>query len=193
MSSLKEQKANLLSTYDPSYFIESRVEVEDLLALIHGQASFLGPVVHGVHKLAAPEASRRIVGRLRYLHAISPDKFQYTRSWVPIDHWCSGNLDEIVDLVSRVGEEVGEEESWKIILDRTGCRMKGIEKLVETLSHCILRSGADLSNPQRIIYIHIIGQEAAVSLLDPDDILEATSQVRATPVHMDGQDEVYAN
>ena len=83
------QKANLLSVYDPSHLVESHVEVEDLLDLIHGHVSIVEPLVLGVHKLAATEEPRRIIGRLRYLYALEPEKFQYTTSWVPADFWCS--------------------------------------------------------------------------------------------------------
>ena len=180
------QKANLLSVYDPSHLVESHVEVEDLLDLIHGHASFVKPLILGVHILAAKESPRRIIGRLRYLYALEPEKFQYTMSWVPADFWCSNSVDDVVDLVSRAGKDVGEEESWKIVVRMTESEVKGVDNLVDTLSRCIVSPRVNLANPEKIVYVHFIGGEASVSLLGPDDILEIAPDMPMPPVRSTG-------
>jgi len=172
---MTEQKANLLAVYDDPYRVESEVEVVDLLSVVHGDFSFVGPGVPGIYKLHVRDDPREVVARLRYLHAIQPDRFQYTRSWVPADHWVGPGLDEVVELVSKVGEEIPDGESWKIVLNRTGRHLDGIAEFVDTLSRCILRLRSDLVNPDRIVYVHMIGRETAVSLLRPGDILDTAS------------------
>lgn len=176
-----DQKANLLSIYDPSYHVESRVEVEDLLSLIQARATYASPSVPGVHKLVAEEDPRRLIGRLRYLHDLEPEKFQFTLYWSPVDGWCMSNLQDIVELVSRMAEDIKEDESWKIVLKRTQCGNGGIGKLVDTLSHCVLKPRSDILNPQRIIFIHMMGGETAVSLLSPNEMLEVSSKLPALP------------
>ena len=171
-----ERKPNLLSTHDIAYPSESRLEVGDLLGAVRGRASVVGVDVRGVIKLAADEEPRRLVRRLRYLYAIQPDRFSYTRSWVPADFWCGSDPDSVVDLAIKVAGGIHKGESWKIMLKRARCQSSNLLPLVRNLSHRIARPRPDLMNPDRVLYIHLIGREAAVSLLRSDEMLEIPSQ-----------------
>jgi hypothetical protein len=173
---MMERKPNLLSTHDIAYPSESRLEVGDLLGAVRGRASVVGVDVRGVIKLAADEEPRRLVRRLRYLHAIQPDRFSYTRSWVPADFWCGSDPDSVVDLAIKVAGGIHKSESWKIVLKRAKCPSSNLLPLVRTLSHRIARPRPDLMNPDKVLYIHLIGREAAVSLLRSDEMLEIPSQ-----------------
>ncbi len=182
---MPEANANLLCTYDPSYPVESEVEAEDILALIHAKGEFVGPTVRGVHKLLMHEDPKGVVPRLKYLHDIEPEKFLFTKRWIPVGEWCSSNLADIADAVSRLGDGVGQDESWKIVLNHEGRSSVQLGKLIDTLSHCILRPRSSL-DPERIVHVFILGDQTAVSLLRPQDVLEVASKL---PLPVDRQPE----
>jgi len=166
------QKANLLVTYDRPYKVESQVEVDALLSLIHARSSYSAPFTEGVFKLEMQEDPRNIVRRLDYLQNLDPGKFKFTRSWAPVDCWCRSDLGAISDVVSELGERVGDDDSWKIVLRRDDCPSINIGKLIDILSHSVLRPRSTLLNPERIILVHITGMETAVSLLRPEELLQ---------------------
>lgn len=170
---------NLLSIYDPSYRIEARVEMEDLLSMVHAETEIVGPGLGDTAVLQTLEAPRKVVARLSYLHRIAPERFEFTRIWLPADRWCRSELGEIADLVSEAGEKIEEGETWKIVLQRTESPIENIGRLIDTLSHCVLKPNPDMMGPRKVIYIHVIGQETAVSLLDPDDMLKIPPRVPA--------------
>jgi hypothetical protein len=175
---MTEAKPNLITLSDPSYPIESEVEVEDLLATVQAKASLVGPKTPGVHRLLAREDPVSVIGRLRYLYTIEPERFQLTRTWLPAQVWCPGSLPEIAEAVSAVGKEIRDSESWKIMLSKHGDSSISVGKLVDTLSHCVLKSRAELLNPERVVAVAILEDEACVSLLDSDQILEVESEFR---------------
>jgi hypothetical protein len=117
------------------------------------------------------------VGRLKDLHIVSPSRFRYTTFWAPSDFWGPGTLAETVALVAKVAESIKEGESWKIMLRRTCSHIPEVSGLIETLPDCVLRSGGDMLNPEKILLVHIVGEETAVSLLSPDQILDLESDM----------------
>ncbi len=187
---MMERKANLLSTHDVAYPSESRLEVGDLLGAVRGRASIVGADVRGVIKLAAEEEPRRVVRRLRYLYAIQPDRFSYTRSWVPADFWCGSDADSVVNLASKVADGIHRGESWKMVLHRAMCPSSNLLPLVNILSHRIATPRPDLMSPDKVLYIHLIGREAAVSLLRSDEMLEIPSQPASFSIDSKGGNEV---
>jgi tRNA(Ser,Leu) C12 N-acetylase TAN1 len=162
----------LVVTYDKSYKVESQVEITDLFSLIHAESSYSAPFIEGAFKLVTVEDPRKIIRRLDYLWNLEPEKFRFSRNWVPVDRWCKSDLGQISDAVSEIGEGIQEEESWKILLRRSDSPSINTGKLIDILSHCILKPRSTLLNPQRIVLVHIIGAETAVSLLRPEDMLE---------------------
>ncbi len=168
--------ANLLAAYQPSYDVEAGVEARDLLELVHAKASLSEANAPGILGITAREEPRSIIGRLRYLNGLQPERFVYISSWVPCDYWCPSSLEEILGLVKRVAQVITDEESWKIVLKRTQTPFPDIGKLIEDLPRCVSGPRSDLISPQRIIYVHMIGCETCVSLLGMDDILEVQAE-----------------
>ena len=166
------QTTNLLVTYDGPYKVESQVEVEDILSLIHARGSYSAPFTEGVFKLSLEEEPRRVIRRLQFLMSLEPEKFRFTRSWTPVDRWCRSDLEQISDAVSEMGEGIGDEESWKIVLRRDECPGINTGKLIDILSHSVFKPRSSLVYPEKIILVHVAGMETALSLLAPDDMLE---------------------
>ncbi len=185
-----ERLANLLSTYDRACPAEARLEVCDLLGAVRSRASLLDADVEGVVKLAVEEEPRRVVRRLRYLYAIQPERFSYTRCWIPADFWCTSDPVRVAELASKVADGIREGEGWKMVVYRTGGPSSALARLVEVLWHRIARPRPDLVSPERILYIHIIGREAAVSLLRPDEMLEIPARPISFSVGSKGDNEV---
>ena len=185
---MDRSNGNLLSIYDPSYRVEARVEIEDLLSMVHAPAEAVEPELGDTAVLQTSEPSRKVVARLSYLHRIAPDPFEFTRIWVPADRWCRSELGEIVDLVSEAGERIEDGETWKIVLQRTESPIENIGRLIDTLSHCVLKPSPDMMAPQRVVYIHVIGEETSVSLLRPEEILRIPPRVPT--IWMDDSREV---
>jgi tRNA(Ser,Leu) C12 N-acetylase TAN1 len=166
------QRANLVVSYERPYKVESQVEVDALLSLIHAKGSYSAPFNDGVFKLEMEEDPRKIIRRLDYLLNLDPDKIKFTQSWAPVDVWCRSDLGSISDAVSDLGGRIDDEESWKIVLRREDCPALNMGKLIDTLSHSILKPRSSLLNPQRILLVHILGWETAISLLRPEELLE---------------------
>ena len=108
----------------------------------------------------------------------------------PVDFWCGSDPNDVVNLASRVADGIRRGESWKIVLKRAKCPSGSLLPLVDILSRRIARPRPDLMNPDKVLYVHLIGREAAVSLLRSDEMLEIPSQPASYGIDSKGDSEV---
>jgi tRNA(Ser,Leu) C12 N-acetylase TAN1 len=131
--------------------------------------------------LVARTAARRIVGvkttldprlvvrELRALLAHHPRLLQHTCKWVPIDLWTSADIDSMRKAVGQLKDRIPEGQTWRMTVEkrRYGTHTQELIALLAPL----LTARVDLRHPQRILRVDIVGPFAALSVLDPADIL----------------------
>jgi tRNA acetyltransferase TAN1 len=116
--------------------------------------------------------NRNVISQIKELLQKDPQFFQYILKIVPIDFVCEMNINTIKTLIeSHYKNFIAEEDSFKIDLKRRSNesidRMPFIGDIAE-----IFNNEVDLSNPNKIVRIEILGNLCGISFVKPAEILK---------------------
>ena len=115
--------------------------------------------------------NREVIRRCHALWWEQPqDSFEFAVKWVPVDHWCHTDLETIKWLIDhKISAQIGQEQSWGMkVYKRRWQKYQTIE-IIEQLAADIDQK-VDLSQPDFLLWVDVIGNRTAVSLLKPDEI-----------------------
>ena len=110
------------------------------------------------------------VKRLRELFKKRPWDFRYTLKVTPIEVTVDTDFDKIVtESVKLAQSKIKEEETYRVTVNR---RYTTIDKsrLIDAIASRIKRK-VNLTSPDKIINIEILGKVTGISVLKPEDIL----------------------
>jgi len=161
--------ANLLITYDPNHEGLAKQEVENLMKEI-GKTYEIIKEDSGILMLKVDDA-KEVVKKMREIAEQNKDKFNKTFKWIPIERWTKATIEDMQSVIKEVQEGIGEEERWAMSLDKRRTELHEKDLIIK-LTEPVEKKNVDLSNPEKIIWVEIIGDEAGISLLKPDEILE---------------------
>lgn len=168
------EKPNLLVTYDMQNRRESKEEVLWVLGKMgEEEPRFLSSRARGIFLIVTSQDPKEITAKLKQLCKDEPDNFWYTYNYIPIDVWCSSDLDEMEENVKKLSKGIKEDETWRMTVNKRFYNQYHTLEIIEILAENINRK-VDLENPQKIIQIEIIGKQAGISLLEPSDIFSVS-------------------
>ena len=164
--------ANLLVTYDPAHPGKAKEEVENNLKTIAAKAEFLKSGVDGLFQLKAVKP-KEVVKKLIALCKKKPKSFEVTFHYVPIDEWVKADVKAMQKVTEKLGKQITPAEKWKLNLNKRKFEVDTRE-LITKLTEPIERPKVDLSNPDMIVQVEIVGKQAGISLLAKDELLEVS-------------------
>ncbi len=162
---------NLIITYDPNHTNKSREEVKELLEDA-GEIKFFDSEFEGVF-LVHVKDPKAIIRNLAQKIEDEPYKFKYTFRWTPVDMWCSTKQEDMIMAVKALNSKIARQESWKMEIGKRGYEGSTMD-LLTTLAEHIDKPKIDLKTPQKIVKIEIVGDRAAISLINPNEHLNAS-------------------
>lgn len=163
--------ANLLATYDPNHRGTAMQELKDAFKIMGEKLELSDSGVEGLFKLKVPDA-KKAVGKLSSLCRKNHNAFVATHHYVPIDKWCKSEVSEMQRTIKSLIGSIGNNEKWKMSLNRRKWDKMGGVELILKLTDVIDRPKVDLNNPQKIVQVEIIGAEAGISVLTPNELLD---------------------
>jgi tRNA(Ser,Leu) C12 N-acetylase TAN1 len=115
--------------------------------------------------------NREVIQRCRTLWKEQPlDSFEFAVKWVPVDHWCLTDLEAMKRLIDhKISAQIGQGQTWSMKVHKRRWQQYHTNEIVEKLAADIDRK-VDLSKPDLIVWVDIVGDRTAVSLLKPDEI-----------------------
>jgi tRNA acetyltransferase TAN1 len=169
------EKPNLIVTYEMRNRRESKEEVLRVLGKAgEEKPQFLKSQARGIFLILTSLDAREITGKLTQLCREEPENFWYTYNYIPIDVWCSSELEEMEENVKKLAGEIKEEESWRMTVNKRFYSKYHTQEIIEALAKYISGGKVDLKNPRKIIQVEIIGKQAGISLLEPSDIFSVS-------------------
>ena len=162
---------NLIVTFDPNHVGTAENELNEVLKRIGEKPKIAASEVGGLFKAAVSDA-RRVVARLGELCRADPNLFAATHRYTPIDSWCKSEVAQMQKSIKPLVPGIGASEKWKMGLNKRHWDRIGATELIIKLTEVIDREKVDLSSPEKIVQVEIIGKEAGVSLLAPGDVLD---------------------
>lgn len=165
-------KANLLVTYDPSHIGSAKKEVEVLLKEVKYPGEILKSNIDGLMNIRVKNA-KNAVKKLLLMAKKKPNKFVQTYKWIPVDKWSKTNIKEMQRTIKGLSKNIKKNDRWKMDLGKRKTNLHERDLIIR-LTEPIERSNIDLSNPDKIIKVEVIGSYAALSLLKKDEYLNVT-------------------
>jgi tRNA(Ser,Leu) C12 N-acetylase TAN1 len=170
---------DIIISYAWSHFYLAKPEVIRILRLFGDPAPYIEKTnVMGIAIARTGLDNRTVIKRCRELWNENPlGSFEFATKWVPADHWCTTDLDAMKRLIDdEIRDRIGDNQTWGMKVNKRRWQQFHTSEIIEYLAADIDRK-VDLDNPDRIIWVDIIGPETAISLLSPDEIFSITRPV----------------
>lgn len=114
--------------------------------------------------------SRQVIQQCRELYHEGKSRLDFAVKWVPVDYWCWTDLDSIKQVIDqKVLPRLQPDETWAMQVNKRRWQTYHTLDIVTTLAADIDRK-VDLSHPDKIVWVDVIGNETAVSVLKPDEV-----------------------
>ncbi|MGD0159957.1 MAG: THUMP domain-containing protein [Candidatus Bathyarchaeia archaeon] len=166
---------NILATTSRGYEKYARSELRFLFEKI-GDAS---PAIErtGVSGLIAVKTNMDTIEAIRQLRALlqqSPYEFRFTLRIIPIEKIVPTELEMIQQAVTELSSKIDEKETFRVTVEKRFTTTHSKE-IIEKVAVSIKRK-VNLTNPDKIVLIEIIGSITGVSVLNPQDIVSVQKE-----------------
>ena len=167
--------ADLLVTYDSAHSTKAREELKELLESIGEKTVFRETGIEGDVIVEVSDAIT-VIEKIREAIKNNPEKFNYLARFVPITVWTETKIEKIQEAIKGLLDRIGEEEKWKMSLEKRGWNEMHSRDLIIKLTDVVDRKNVDLVNPDKIIQVEILGEKTGVSILSPQQLFDARKQ-----------------
>lgn len=168
-------QANLIVTFDPNHRGTAELELREVLKQAGERPQIGQTEVEGLFKVAVSDA-RKAVARIKGLCRANSGLFSVTHHYTPVDKWCSAEVSEMQKVIRAVSAGIGQNEKWKLGLNKRHWDKLEGGQLIIKLTDVIERKNVDLDRPDKTVQVEIIGKEAGIALLTPQDIVDVAAE-----------------
>jgi tRNA acetyltransferase TAN1 len=114
---------------------------------------------------------RRIISKIKKILDEDPTFFQYILKIVPIDYVCDTDIKMIKGIVNKYYKDyINPNESFMIALKRRKNEIIERDSFIRKIAAGI-NNQVDLSNPDKIIWIEVLGNKCGISFIEASDII----------------------
>lgn len=173
---------NLLVTFHGNQKGHSEREVRERLTELGAYVERLETCeVEGVFLIQAGGDAKVLVSQLKRLCHEDPVGFQYTHHWVPIERWMPSDKEEIRRNAVELGKNIGPDETWMMHLHKRHMT-EHYDDLIAYLTDPLNRGRVELTDPDKILAVEILGKNTGMSLLNRHEMLDV-NKVRVESGH----------
>ncbi len=105
-----------------------------------------------------------------------PWRIRYLLRVIPVETVVPAGLEDIKQAAVKLAGRIAESESFRITVEKRHSQLHTSE-IIDVIAEEIKRK-VDLENPDWVVMIQILGSEAGVSVLKPDQIFSSTVEKR---------------
>ena len=166
---------NLLATTSRGYERYARSELRFLFEKIGDASAVIERT--GVSGLIAVKTNMdgvEAIRRFRVLLQESPYEFRFTLRIIPIERVVSTELEAIQHAVADLSVKIDEKETFRVTVEKRFTTTHSKE-IIEKVAAGIKKK-VNLTNPDKIVLVEVIGAFTGVSVLSPEDILSVQKE-----------------
>ncbi len=115
-----------------------------------------------------------VIEKLRKMIHEYPYRLRYALRVIPIQKVVDTNLDEIRRVSVELGQTIGEDSSFRVTIEKRFTSLHSRD-LIEAAASEIKRK-INLSKPDNVLLIEVLGELTGISLIKPQDILAVTKE-----------------
>jgi len=165
---------NLLVSCPWPFVGEARREIACFLRLLGDEKPAIElTVARGIIGVKTRLDSREVIKELRVLFSQDPKRFQYTSKWIPVDLWTDSDIESMRKAVEPVKGKIKHGERWRMIVERRRYTLYHKIDIITALAE-LIEEKVDLTNPDKILRIDIIGKFVGVSVVLPCEFFSMT-------------------
>lgn len=168
---------NLLVSFGWRRFNPARAEIRSILAKLGDKNPIIKRTiaqgVAGVNTILDP---KEVINELYSIYNQDPSSFIHTLKWVPIDYWTTSDLESMANGVVMLRDRISKGERWMMVVEKR--RYTGYHK-AEIIGHLTeyIDEKVDLKNPDKIVRIDMIGNNAGISVVKPGEIFSVAKAI----------------
>lgn len=111
-----------------------------------------------------------VIERLKEMATENPYQFRFAIRFTPLEFCVPSFIDEIVKATGELLSRIGENETFRVTVRKRHTQLETMQ--VVTAVAAVIPRQVDLDNPDKTIWIEIVGEKTGISILDEDrDIL----------------------
>ena len=110
-----------------------------------------------------------VIEKLRKILHERPYEFRYTLRIIPIEKVVHTDLGEIQRVATELSSKIGENETFRVTVEKRFAAMPS-RNIIEEVAADIERK-VDLSKPDKILLIEVVGGLTGISVIKPDDVI----------------------
>ena len=110
-----------------------------------------------------------VIEKLRKILNDRPYEFRYTLRIIPIEKVVRTDLDEIQHAATELSSKIDENETFRITVEKRFTTISSQSIIEETAAK--IERKVDLSKPDKILLIEVVGGLTGISIIKPDEIL----------------------
>jgi len=161
---------NMLVSYPWSQYAKAKKEIQNIMKRLGEEKPFVTrTIAEGILGVKTCQKPREVIHALQRMLNEDPTIFQYTSKWVPIELWTYSDIDSLKKAADQLKTEIHVGEKWRITLEKRRFTKYHKIEIIRSIAE-LIDEKVDLKNPDKILYIEIIGKYAGIAILRPDDL-----------------------
>ena len=166
---------NLLVSYGWGTFNQAKNEIIKFLKVFGDENPIVErTVARGICGIKTKLKSRDVIKKVREAYKKDPLKINFAIKWVPVDNWCKSDLNEMKKVVEKIKIKKGEK--WGMDVEKRRYTEYHTDEIIKELAKGI-KEKVDLEHPDKILRIDILGENAGISILKPEEIFSTRKPV----------------
>lgn len=125
--------------------------------------------VSGILTVETTLSYNDVIGTIRSIIESEPWRVRSMLRLFPAEQIIESNLERIIETVKPMLEKIGEEETFRITIEKRHTDITK-QEIIKAVASMIERK-VDLNNPNWVILIEIIGDKTGISVVEPSQIL----------------------
>ena len=110
-----------------------------------------------------------VISKFRAILEERPYEFRYALRIIPVEKVVHTDLEEIKSASATMAAGIGENETFRVTVEKRFTSLHA-QDFIEAVATGIQRK-VNLSNPDRILLVEVVGGWTGLSLLKPNDVL----------------------
>jgi tRNA acetyltransferase TAN1 len=169
---------NLLVSHEWSNYSLAKQEILRLLAEFGDNDPKIGrTIAKGLSGVNTTLESRGVIASLKQKFASDKLAVNFTLRWTPVDLWCdAGTVESMKQALSTLANKILPGEKWMMHVEKRRYAAHHKAELIKELAD-LIHEKVDLKNPDKIVWIEIVGKQAGISIITPSEIFSLHKSV----------------
>ena len=118
-----------------------------------------------------------VVRKMKEMLLDEPWSIRYCLRVIPVQKVIDTNIDEIERIISSIGNQIEDKESYRILIEKRNSEISSKEIITKIANK--IKNKVSLDHPDKIILIEILGIVTGISILKNSDILSIEKTKRS--------------